>query len=322
MDTPIFTNADLRRVFMALDNMGIDSSISFMPPREGFINEETTSSELSTIESEYPNYMQDELDIPEEETQQQSNETNAIPVNSESILISETTSRFSSAIWYNKIREQSIILGGAGGISSYVGFLLSRINPNSITVYDNDVVEETNLSGQFYETIDIGQNKVRALTDKFGRYSNYYRYTANADRFTLSSQSRKVMICGFDNMQARRDFFAVWFQALERAPEDEKADYLFIDGRLAAEEFQVFCIQGNDTYHINKYSEEWLFSDEEAEETQCSYKQTSFCANMIASIMVNLFVNFVANKCGPLIDRAIPFFTYYDASQMFLKEEF
>ena len=44
-------------------------------------------------------------------------------------------------------------------------------------------------------------------------------------------------------------------------------------------------------------------------------------SNMIASIVVNLFVNFVANKCEPIIDRALPFYTTYSAETMYLKTE-
>ena len=101
----------------------------------------------------------------------------------------------------------------------------------------------------------------------------------------------------------------------------EKANCLYIDGRLAAEEFQVFCIKGTDDYLMKKYEENWLFDDREAEETLCSYKQTSFCANMIASVMINLFVNFIANKCNPIIERELPFYTNYDAERMYLKTE-
>ena len=91
--------------------------------------------------------------------------------------------------------------------------------------------------------------------------------------------------------------------------------------RLAAEEFQILCIKGDDNYNINRYSKEFLFSDEEADETICSYKQTTFCANMIASYMVNLFVNFCANQGNPLIDRDLPFLTTYNAETMYLKTE-
>lgn len=276
------------------------------------------------VAANYPEFAENEgmEELPTEEMQQEVNSEQVIPVNSNSLLISEETSRFSSAIWYDKIREQRITLAGTGGIGSYVGFLLSRLHPRFITIYDDDVVEEGNLSGQLYADYHIGRKKVSALTDIMSSFSRYYYYNGLDSRFTASSPADDIMICGFDNMASRRVFYESWKAHVESLPEEEKKNCLYIDGRLAAEEFQVLCIQGNNTLHMEKFEREWLFSDEEAEATQCSYKQTSFCANMIASVMVNLFVNFIANKCEPLVDRAIPFFTYYDASQMFFKEEF
>ena len=129
------------------------------------------------------------------------------------------------------------------------------------------------------------------------------------------------MICGFDNMAARKAFYNRWKFHVMSLSKEEREKCLFIDGRLAAEEFQVFCIKGSDTYLMQKYENEWLFDDTEAEETLCSYKQTSFCANMIASVMVNLFVNFIANQCKPLIERELPFYTNYDAERMHFKTE-
>lgn len=90
---------------------------------------------------------------------------------------------------------------------------------------------------------------------------------------------------------------------------------------MAAEEFQVFAIKGDDKRAMEIYEEEWLFDDSEAEETLCSYKQTTFMANMIGSVMVNLFVNFVANECDPVFPRDVPFLTTYDASTMYFKVE-
>lgn len=70
--------------------------------------------------------------------------------------------------------------------------------------------------------------------------------------------------------------------------------------------------------NIRRY-EPYLFSDFEADPTVCSYKQTTFMANMIGSVIVNLFVNFIANKCNPLIDRDLPFYTEYNAETMYFK---
>lgn len=244
-----------------------------------------------------------------------------IPPNSGSLLVDEATSRFSGAIWYSAIQSKTITLAGVGGIGSYVGFLLARLKPDRLYLYDPDVVEQANMSGQLYGSGDLGQAKVSSLHRMLQVYANYYNSVAYQERFTAESEATDIMICGFDNMEARKLFFDAWKNRLMAKPEEERGRMLFIDGRLAAEEFQVFAIQGNDERAIVEYKNRWLFSDAVADETICSYKQTTFMANMIASVMVNLFVNFVANECNPIIDRDVPFMTQYSADTMYFKVE-
>lgn len=244
-----------------------------------------------------------------------------IPTNSATLLVDEATSRFSSAIWYENIQKKTVILAGVGGIGSYVGFLLARMKPASMFIYDDDIVEAVNMSGQLYGQSDLGRTKVSALAGMIRNYAGYSSVFAISERFTDESEASDIMICGFDNMAARKLFFNKWVNHVQSKPEEERKNCLFIDGRLAAEEFQVLCIKGDDEYNINRYNNEFLFSDAEADETICSYKQTTFCANMIASYMVNLFVNFCANQCEPLIDRDLPFLTTYNAETMYLKTE-
>lgn len=244
-----------------------------------------------------------------------------IPTNSGSLLVSESTSRFSSAIWYENIQNKTVILAGVGGIGSYVAFLLARMKPASMFIYDNDIVEAANMSGQLYGNSDLGRPKVSAISEMIRNYADYNSVFAVPERFTIESEASDIMICGFDNMTARRAFFTKWLRHVNSKPENERGKCLFIDGRLAAEEFQVLCIKGDDQFNIDRYGADFLFTDAEADETICSYKQTTFCANMIASYMVNLFVNFCANQCNPLIDRDLPFLTTYNAETMYLKTE-
>lgn len=179
------------------------------------------------------------------------------------------------------------------------------------------------MSGQLYGRSDVGRYKSTALANMIEDYANYSNIVALSQRFEDNSEATDIMICGFDNMEARRTFYEKWKQKVLSYPadSDNRKKCLFIDGRLAAEEFQVLSIQGDDERAMTEYENKWLFSDAEAEETICSYKQTTFMANMIASVMVNVFVNFVANFCGPIIDRDVPFFISYDASTMFTKVE-
>lgn len=251
-------------------------------------------------------------------TEPETQEPDKIPVNSPTLLVDDITSRFSSAIWANKIREQTVILAGIGGIGSYVAYLLSRLRPNQIYLYDPDTVERANMSGQLFASNNMHCSKVSAISATMMNFSDYFNISAFPRRYSLGDFAAPIMMCGFDNMKARKLFYNNWKKYAQEL-KNEKDTALFIDGRLAAEEFQVFCIKGDDEYHMKQYEDNWLFTDEEAEETICSYKQTSHCANMIASIMINLFVNFVANQCDPIIERDVPFMISYDATTMYFK---
>lgn len=115
---------------------------------------------------------------------------------------------------------------------SYVAFLLSRMKPDHIIIYDDDTVELANMSGQFYSSFDISKTKAQAMTDMMHDYSNYYSITSFNERFTANSSPTDIMICGFDNMYARRIFYNVWKHHVMSMPEEQRKHCLFIDGRI------------------------------------------------------------------------------------------
>lgn len=242
-----------------------------------------------------------------------------LPKLAESILSSDAVSRFKGASWFDRVASTDICLAGVGGIGSWVALLLGRMHPKTLTIYDADVIEMANLSGQFYSRNDVNRLKVSAVADAIAIYCNYFSISTRDDKFTKDSPASDIMICGFDNMAARKTFFESWKKHVLKSKHPEEC--LFIDGRLNAEEFQVFAITGNNQYHMDKYEREYLFSDTMVAEATCSYKQTSYCANMIASVMVNVFTNFMHNSLGPIIPRDVPFKTWYDASMMFFKTD-
>ena len=155
-----------------------------------------------------------------------------IPVNSETLLVDEATSRFSSAVWYNKIQEKVIILAGIGGIGSWLALLLARLKPASMFIYDDDIVEEANMSGQLYSQSDINTLKVVALASMIRNYANYNNDFAVDEKFTDECDASDIMICGFDNMEARNIFFNKWVDHVQAKTERERKNCLFIDGRI------------------------------------------------------------------------------------------
>lgn len=229
----------------------------------------------------------------------------------------DETARFSGAEWFNKIQEKVIIIGGAGGISSNTIFQLARVHPKSIYIFDDDTVEEVNLAGQMFNNNSVGKKKVDAIATIVKDFCRYESVFAMPERYTEDSFTADIMLCGFDNMKARKVFFNNWCKHVDK--QIDKSKCLYIDARLSFDTLQVFTITGDDEFNKTRYEKEFLFSDDEADETICSLKQTTFMACMIASFIVNNVVNFCANKITPMI-KQLPFFIEYDSNLMYLKE--
>jgi molybdopterin/thiamine biosynthesis adenylyltransferase len=67
------------------------------------------------------------------------------------------------------LREARIVLVGAGGLNSWAGLGLARGGARSICVIDDDRVDRTNLSRQFFDADDLGRLKGKALAKKLAR---------------------------------------------------------------------------------------------------------------------------------------------------------
>ena len=244
-----------------------------------------------------------------------------IPLNSPTLLVDESTTRFSGAEWFNEIQKARIIVAGIGGIGSNVAFQLARMIPANLTLYDDDNVEMVNMAGQLFCSKDIGEAKVSAIANMIYNYTSMRQVLAIKDKFTSDKEPGDIMICGFDNMRARRTFFNSWYNHISDKSEEERSKCLYLDGRLSMDTLQILCIRGDDQYNIERYEREFLFADYEADTTICSMKQTTYLACMIGSLMVNLFTNFIANSLNPIIPYDLPFFTEYDAQNMLFKTE-
>lgn len=242
-----------------------------------------------------------------------------IPTNSEEYLINQNNLRFSGANWYEDIKKRKITIIGLGGIGSFTAFNISRLNPDMIYLYDMDRVDETNMSGQFYSKNQINSLKTSATCNNILSFSDYAKLYTYAE-FVNGASISEITIGCLDNMKTRKKVFDTWKSYITTSKNNKK-ELLFIDGRLSLEELQVYCFTGEDDFLIKKYEKEALFSEEEAEETVCSRKQTTFCATMISSIITNLIINHTVNLSNNIIGRNLPFYTYYNAETMLFKTE-
>ena len=134
------------------------------------------------------------LDSILEEAHGEQKDENKLPEISPTAFIEESTSRFSSAEWFNKIQEEEVLIAGIGGIGSWTSLLLSRLHVKSILAYDMDTVDNTNLSGQFFGHTNIGSNKVYALYSLAQNFSNYFNINGISTEYNEGCYTKNVMI--------------------------------------------------------------------------------------------------------------------------------
>ena len=209
--------------------------------------------------------------------------------------------RFQGLDWYSQDNAPVVVVGGAGGIGSWLSFFLARANFN-VTLSDFDTVEEHNIGGQLFKRNQIGRYKAEAVGRNVSEFSTN---TINAQivKITEETATHEFMFSAFDNMDARRAMFKVWKRSWNSMNRP-----IFIDGRLNAEQFQIFCVTPENA---DEYERIHLFNDSEVEDAPCSAQQTTHTAAMIAGHMVGFFTNHITNINLREEVREIPFMYEY-----------
>lgn len=211
------------------------------------------------------------------------------------------TDRFKDAVWLPIVKQHYTVVGGAGGIGSCLAFLLARLEPESITIYDPDTVDTVNMSNQLFSIDDNGKSKVSAIKGIINDYS-LYQVSTKQELFTEDSPKYDIYFSCFDNMKARKAMYEVFKKSVDTFSQHGIVP-LLIDGRLTAEQFQIYVVTPD---RLERY-EKTLFDDSEAAVLACGFKGTTHNSFMIASKMIACYTNFCANIATEEPDRVLPF---------------
>lgn len=217
--------------------------------------------------------------------------------------------RVKGADWFPLLYKKPVMVLGQGGIGSHLSFLLSRIGCE-LYLFDHDVYEEHNMTGQIVKRSSIGMNKAEAMKELIGELSPDC-VVETFGEYTPTSPTNGIVLCGFDNMLARRTAFDNWRKHVSSLSEDKRRGCLFMDGRLLAEVMQIISIPGDRTDLMDRYDKEYLFLDGEVKEAECTFKQTSHCASMIGSHMTGFLTNWAFNAEKGRQIRQVPFYFEY-----------
>lgn len=211
--------------------------------------------------------------------------------------------------WFAMAQNVKVSVVGQGGIGSWLTFFLSRTGC-SIYTYDSDHFESTNLGGQFANQKNIGINKAVAVKENLATYSPQCKVLDNG-HFSNDTPITQIIFGAVDKMTARILMFKKWSSMLKNLKSSERKNCLLMDGRLLAEQFQIFTIPGDRPDLIEKYRNSYLPEKVDSGDISCTARQTTHCAAAIAAQMVIFYTNYLSNLTAGGIVRRVPFFHEY-----------
>lgn len=248
------------------------------------------------------------------------NTTKLIPLH---FLDNGFDARFRGTEWAEKIKKYNVMIAGLGGIGSHTAYTIGRLSPNIIEIVDDDIVNNVNLSGQLFPLKSIGNKKTAEVYNLLKNYcDDFIRIYVSGSTYGRSNIlqilsdgacSLKFLITGFDNMNARKKVYEDFISYSKNYP------IILIDGRMTIDCCQVICLDSTDkstfSQNCERYQNQFLFEDSEAESDICSAKQTTYMGTMIASIIANMIVRKAQ-------DKKLPIYTEYNSNDLTFRVEY
>ena len=119
---------------------------------------------------------------------------------------------------FEKLRNLHATVIGVGAIGRQVALQLAAVGVRTLSLFDYDTVDETNITTQGYAASDVGQLKVSALRADIDRIDESCRVQAIGDRYRPHSKVGEAIFCCVDSISARA---AIWRSAQDRWGVDE-----------------------------------------------------------------------------------------------------
>jgi len=185
--------------------------------------------------------------------------------------------------------QKSILIIWAWGIGSTTTYWLAQMGITDITVVDYDEIENHNVATQFYKESQLGKSKLASLKDNVKEFTWVEIKTIEGKFKSEYTKGKDIVIMGVDNMKTRKEIAEACTSDTIR----------FIDCRMKAEFFMVFVyipVFELDMYLANRYS------DDDAEDEQCTLKGVSYNCLGIASVIARI-VKWIIKEEAPILAR-------------------
>lgn len=190
----------------------------------------------------------------------------------------------------DKLGVKIAIIGG-GSIGGWAALCLGKLGCSDITVFDFDEVEKHNAGPQIYNSLDAGMLKVDALKLKIDMMIEGEIKVKNV-KWTpeIDLEEFDIVIAAVDNITDRKTIFE----------EIMGYDTLYIDGRMAANNIEIYTTRMNEKDDINFYGST-LFDEKDTIELPCSARSVVYNVFIIAGMMGDIVAKYVNGVVTPRI---------------------
>jgi len=179
------------------------------------------------------------------------------------------------------LNEVTII--GAGGIASALVTILAQMGFKKFHIWDDDKLEEHNLSTTAYPEDYIGYTKVECAAKMIHMYDKSIDVTMCIKRWEPGDYLSDIVLLTPDNMETRLDVHMDWKRNKNRRA--------LIDMRMGALTMEVISVEKDN----DNFGKTWQASDQISDEA-CTAKHTIFTANIVAGLGASQLFNVLHNR--------------------------
>ena len=169
-----------------------------------------------------------------------------------------------------------VAIFGVGNVGSYTALLLAKMGVNNMEIYDDDIVEDVNLSTQLYGVNNIEQKKTAAMSMLLAQLAG-----VDVDVYSVSRQwlsDADIVILAIDSLEGRI-----------RAINQTKAkNPVYFDARQGALSIEVYS--GDADYLLEN-----LENTKIVEASECSAKGIAFNSVVTAGLIANEVRRYLAS---------------------------
>ena len=183
----------------------------------------------------------------------------------------------------NQSLLDEVTIIGAGGIASALVTILAQMGFKKFHIWDDDKLEEHNLSTTAYPEEFLGLNKAECAMNMIYKFNKEAEITTYITRWEPGYDLSDIVLLTPDNMETRLDVHMDW-----KRNDNRRA---LIDMRMGALTMEVISVDKDN----DNFGKTWQPSNKISDEA-CTAKHTIFTANIVAGLGASQLFNVLHNR--------------------------